>query len=116
MPSVPTSCERSKTSGIEEDILTKVNITADGGFHSEVNMKTVNINGIDAYIPYNQFRKRDVRFKETKARQVAILNKESGAQGINYTTLMQRRFDTPEARSQYDFVAYEYLFDKHTSK
>lgn len=184
LPEILDEIQKScKTSGIEENVLTKVKITADSGFHSEANMKTVIEKGIDAYIPDNQFRKRDIRFNEvdkyklkvadwqtsrgkkffgpenffldpssrklicpaghslwlktknfqskngrykgqsymghidkcmkctlrskcirndnTKARQVAILNKNNEAQCINFTKLMQQRFDTPEARSLY---------------
>ena len=49
---------------ISRDIFTKTKITADTGYHSEENMKMIFNNRIDAYIPDNQFRKRDVRFNE----------------------------------------------------
>ena len=46
----------------EEGILEKVKVTADSGYHSEANMKMVMTEGIDAYIPDPNFRKRDPRF------------------------------------------------------
>lgn len=49
------------SNGLSED---GVIITADTGYASEANMKYVHDEGMDAYIPDNQFRKRDQRFKE----------------------------------------------------
>jgi hypothetical protein len=48
----------------EEKILDKVKVTADSGYHSEANMKMVMTEGIDAYIPDPNFRKRDPRFAD----------------------------------------------------
>ena len=177
---VEDSCRKT---GIDQNVLTSVKITADTGFHSERNMKLVCEKGIDAYIPDNRFRSRDVRFKDadrhkkkvaewqpakgrkyfgpqdfridqesgllicpagnpmwlktpnyqslggryrgkaymghlhhcqncqlrtkcirnehTKARQVVLFDTDSPAMKINYTVLMQKRIDSPEARSLY---------------
>jgi transposase len=46
----------------EKEILDKVTVVADSGYHSEANLKMVMTEGIDAYIPDPQFRKRDPRF------------------------------------------------------
>jgi len=43
-------------------------ITADTGFANEANMVYLKQNKVDAYIPDNQFRSRDPRFTEHKAR------------------------------------------------
>lgn len=43
-------------------------VTADTGFANEANMAYVREQGINAYIPDNQFRRRDLRFKEHKER------------------------------------------------
>ncbi len=55
--------ENCKESGISKKVLQEVKITADTGFHNERNMKLVVESNIDAYIPDNQFRKRDIRFE-----------------------------------------------------
>lgn len=51
---------------IDESILQKVIITADTGFAMESNMKHLHEHTIDAYIPDNQFRSRDPKFKDQK--------------------------------------------------
>lgn len=67
--------ENCLKSGIDKNIYNKVSITADTGFHSEVNMKMICERNIDAFIPDNQFRKRDVRFSEVqKYKKVRVAN------------------------------------------
>mgnify|MGYP001602239281 CR=1 FL=1 len=51
--------ERFKRLGINQD---NTIITADTGYANEANMKYLHDNGIDGYIPDNQFRSRDPRF------------------------------------------------------
>ncbi len=46
------------------DIIEKAKLVADSGYHTEANMKMVMEEGIDAYIPDTQFRKRDPRFAD----------------------------------------------------
>jgi transposase len=58
--------ENCQKSGIDNKIYNKVAVTADTGFHSEVNMKMICERNIDAFIPDNQFRKRDVRFSDVR--------------------------------------------------
>jgi len=53
-----------KDSDIDDDIYKSVTITADTGFHNKKNMDLISKKEIDAYIPDNQFRKRDVAFKD----------------------------------------------------
>ena len=53
-------------SGVDKKILTKVKITADSGFHNAGNMQLVCEKNIDAYIPDNRFRQRDIRFSDVK--------------------------------------------------
>ncbi|MCP4179956.1 MAG: hypothetical protein GY756_19520 [bacterium] len=48
---------------ISNKVLQEVQVTAATGFHNEKNMKLVIESHIDAYIPDNQFRKRDIRFE-----------------------------------------------------
>jgi len=48
----------------EEDVFKDAKLTADSGFHSEVNMKMLAREEIDAYIADTQFRKRDPRFAD----------------------------------------------------
>jgi hypothetical protein len=44
----------------------KTIITADTGYANEANMQYLHDNGIDGYIPDNQFRSRDPKFKDYK--------------------------------------------------
>ena len=48
--------------GHEADVLKRVILTADAGFHSETNVKYLERNGIDGYVADTMFRKRDPRF------------------------------------------------------
>jgi hypothetical protein len=53
--------------GIDQDILTSnVIITADTGFANETNNQYLKAAKINAYIPDNQFRSRDPKFKHQK--------------------------------------------------
>ncbi len=59
--------ERYKRLGISEEIYKSGTIvTADTGYANEENMKYLHEQGIDAYIPDNQFRSRDPKFIEQK--------------------------------------------------
>jgi transposase len=48
----------------EADVLGRVKLTADSGFHTEANMKMLAEEGIDGYVADTQFRKRDPRFSD----------------------------------------------------
>ena len=48
--------------GKEEDVFEKAKLLADSGFHTEKNMEMLSVEGIDAYVADNRFRKRDPRF------------------------------------------------------
>lgn len=64
LPEILVDIDRNcKEAGISNNVLHETKITADTGFHNEKNMKLVIENHIDAYIPDNQFRKRDIRFE-----------------------------------------------------
>lgn len=61
--------ERLRRLGIDEDVYhgeTVVIVTADTGYANEANMQYLHDNGIDAYIPDNQFRSRDPKFAQQK--------------------------------------------------
>jgi transposase len=49
--------------GEEKDVLGESVIVADNGYHSEENIRMVFEEGIEAYLPDNQFRKRDPSFE-----------------------------------------------------
>jgi hypothetical protein len=51
-----------KKAGLGNDVLENAIITADSNFHSIENLKVLHKEGVDAYIPDNNFRKRDLRF------------------------------------------------------
>jgi transposase len=50
--------------GKEDDVFQKAKLLADSGYHSEKNMEMLSIEGIDAYVADNRFRKRDPRFAD----------------------------------------------------
>lgn len=59
--------QRFKQLGIKDNILSGGTIvTADTGFANEVNMQYLHEEGINGYIPDNQFRSRDPKFEEQK--------------------------------------------------
>ena len=59
--------ERYKRTGIRDDILAdQIVVTADTGFANEANYEYLKADGINAYIPDNQFRSRDPKFKAQK--------------------------------------------------
>ena len=66
-PVLSTIGERYKRLGISDDLYKSGTIvTADTGYANEENMKYLHEQGIDAYIPDNQFRSRDPKFIEQK--------------------------------------------------
>ena len=66
-PVLESTRERFNLLGISENIYQEGTIvTADTGYANEGNMQYVYEEGIDAYIPDNQFRSRDPKFKEQK--------------------------------------------------
>ena len=61
--------ERFRRLGITEDIYESGTVvTADTGFANEDNMQYLHDNGIAGYIPDNQFRSRDPKFKDQKSK------------------------------------------------
>jgi len=70
-PVLETVRERFSRLNIHKDIYKgrhKPIITADTGFANEANMRYLYENKVNAYIPDNQFRQRDPRFAEQKAK------------------------------------------------
>src|SRR5690554_6612665 len=66
-PVLETIEERYKRLGINDSLYKEgIIVTADTGFANEANMKYLHENGINAYIPDNQFRSRDPKFKDQK--------------------------------------------------
>ncbi len=61
-PMVNNAKENFTSIGKEKDVFTKAKLTADSGFHSEVNMKMLSDSHIDASVADTGFRKRDPRF------------------------------------------------------
>ena len=75
LPEILEGIDRScKDAHINEDALHSVTITADTGFHNKRNMEYIHENDIDAYIPDNQFRKRDVRFENADKHKKKVEN------------------------------------------
>jgi len=66
-PVVESIKDKYQRLGISENIYQNDTIvTADTGFANEANMKYLNENDINAYIPDNQFRSRDPKFSDQK--------------------------------------------------
>lgn len=66
-PILETISDRYKRLEINDDILASGTvITADTGFSNEANNRYLHENGIDAYVPDNQFRSRDPKFTDQK--------------------------------------------------
>jgi len=63
-PMLAGTRENFKEIGNKEDVFAKAKVVADSGYHTEANMQMVMEEGIDAYIPDTQFRKRDPRFAD----------------------------------------------------
>ncbi|MFC6925183.1 transposase, partial [Microbulbifer taiwanensis] len=74
--------ERYRRTPISDDILAAgVIITADTGFSSEENNDYIKEEGVNAYIPDNQFRSRDKAFKDQKVRKAPPKGGQGAAQG-----------------------------------
>lgn len=68
-PVLETLAERYRRTGIHEAIYDSgVVVTADTGFANEANNVYLKMRKINAYIPDNQFRSRDPKFKQQKAK------------------------------------------------
>ncbi len=63
-PILDKAIENYKSIGEKEDFFNKKKLLADTGYFSETNLKKAKELKIDAYIPDQFFRKRDVRFKD----------------------------------------------------
>jgi len=66
LPMIDGARENMKTIGYSEDYFKGKEFTADSNYHSTVNLQKCNVEGLDAYIPDVNFRKRDPRFKDQK--------------------------------------------------
>ncbi len=75
--------ERYKKLALSDDILKEgIIVTADTGFANEDNMQYLHENEINAYIPDNQFRSRDPRFKDQKIKHPRASRAKKGATNI----------------------------------
>lgn len=60
---------RYKKLGITKDVYKdNIIVTADTGFANEANMEYLKLNDINAYVPDNQFRRRNPKFKTQKSK------------------------------------------------
>ena len=72
-----------KRLGLSDDIFKDgVIVTADTGFANEDNMRYVHEENINAYIPDNQFRSRDPRFKDHKKKHPRASRAKKGSTKI----------------------------------
>ena len=63
-PMVECVRENFQAIGKDEDVFEKAKLSADSGFHTAKNMEMLALEGIDAYVADNRFRKRDPRFAD----------------------------------------------------
>lgn len=63
-PMIGRVLDNMKSIGKDEDYFAGKILTADTGYFSENNLKEASEKKLDAYIPDQQFRKRDIRFKD----------------------------------------------------
>lgn len=66
-------------------VLQRVKVTADAGFHTEENLVQLHERKIDAYIADNQLRKRDVRFADTEKYRARAKAEKQQFLGTNRT-------------------------------
>jgi len=67
IPTLQSIEQRYQRLGINPSIFSSpIKVTADTGYANEANMQYVREHQIDAYIPDNQFRRRDTRFADQK--------------------------------------------------
>ncbi|MFC6922816.1 transposase, partial [Microbulbifer taiwanensis] len=86
--------ERYRRTRISDDILAAgVIITADTGFSSEENNDHIKEEGVNAYIPDNQFRSRDKAFKDQKEKYGKRHQKEVKGQ-LKVIPAREFQFDT----------------------
>jgi len=64
IPMIEGARKNFEAIGNKKGVFKEAKLTADSGFHTEVNMKEVMRQGIDAYIADTGFRKRDPRFSD----------------------------------------------------
>ena len=67
-PVIDEAKKNMKAIGHDEHYFEGAKITADSNYHSEVNIKKCEEEGLDAYIPDKDFRNRDPRFEDLKKR------------------------------------------------
>lgn len=60
---IPGAKAMSEASGLGEDYYKGKVFSADCSYHSQANLKVCDEEGLDAYIPDSQFRKRDVKYE-----------------------------------------------------
>ncbi|MDC7223344.1 MAG: IS1182 family transposase [Spirochaetaceae bacterium] len=75
LPEILEGVEKNcRESGIDKDVYKKVVVTADTGFHNKKNMTLLHEKKIDAYIPDNLFRKRQVAFSNAGRYKKKVAN------------------------------------------
>ena len=70
-PMIEAAKETAAEAGLGEDYFRETRIIADTGCFEEDNLKYLDNEGVDAYIPDQQFRKRDPRFADVKRHKLS---------------------------------------------
>jgi hypothetical protein len=83
--------------GESGDVLKEAVLVADNGYHSEENVRMVMTEGIDAYLPDNQFRKRDPAFAEAQRYKRSVDRKKT-ARGKKYFSASDFTFDAEKGK------------------
>ena len=83
--------------GESGDVLKEAVLVADNGYHSEENVRMVMTEGIDAYLPDNQFRKRDPAFAQAQRYKRSIDRKKT-VRGKKYFSASDFTFDAEKGK------------------
>ncbi len=65
--------------GCGEEYFAGKTFTADSNYHDPTNLKKCDEEGLDAYIPDNRFRRRDLRFRVKSTNRLGVLKKFTSA-------------------------------------
>lgn len=80
-PMIEGARENYRAKGNKEDIFKETKVITDTGFYNKENLQFLDEENIDAYIPDNNFRKRDPRFNTAKRHTQPIDRKKTITRG-----------------------------------
>ncbi len=98
-PVMAQAKKNAQTAGLGEDYFEGKELTADANYHSEANLAACEAEKLDAIIPDNNFRKRDVRFdtRERHKAKVRTIKEKLPAEAFAYDEARDR-YTCPEGK------------------